>query len=140
MNTTDPNLFPEYNDKETQLFIFKSESKKAKNMIFGIAAVLFISEMLGMMMSSGAMTGELLAAALLFPMIFLGLGLLALKQPMSAIIISVVVFIAILVITYMVAGPRSLVSGLIAKGIIIFCLIGGFRNAKEAEKAKRGMA
>jgi len=140
MNSTDENIISDYYDnyKETQAEIFKIETRKARNMIFTVAAVLLIGDLLGLAIAN-AITYLTLLAALLFPVVFTGLGFFARKQPLLAVILSMIVFAIIIILTFFVMGSVSLISGLVVKAIIVFCLIAGLNNAREAERAKKEM-
>jgi hypothetical protein len=137
MSTPEQNIVSEYYDdyKETQNYIFKTEGRKSRKMIFIVAIVLFTGDMLGLAMAS-AISVQLVLASLLFPVIFLGLGFFAPRHPMMAIIISIIIFAIILILSFLVMGSASIISGLIVKAIIIFCLISGFNSAREAQRAR----
>ena len=124
--------------KQTQAEIFSRESRRVRNSLFWIGSLLFIGDLIGLAITQD-MTGENLIYSLIFPLIFVGLGLLALKQPLLADILGIVVFIGIIILSIVAYGGLGAISGLLVKGLIIYLLLAGFQSAKTAEQAKKEM-
>jgi Ca2+/Na+ antiporter len=143
MNNTDnqPDIVAGYLDdyKQTQKEIFRMDAIKVRNSIFWIAGLLFGSSLLGLA-TSNLITSETILFALIDPAIFVVFGFLAIKQPMIAIILSVLLFVAIIVITISTYGRRAAISGILVKAIIIYFHFAGFKSARTAEKARKETA
>ncbi|MBS1918651.1 MAG: hypothetical protein JST17_00195 [Bacteroidetes bacterium] len=134
------NLFA--NDRDSQMRIFKAESIKTRNFLFGIAILYFLGNALPIIIAGGA--GGTIALSLIVTIIFLGMGLLATTQPYIAAIISAVVIglmLILLIITMTALQGAALVMilpwliFLIAAGLEV----GAFMSAKKAEQARKLM-
>jgi hypothetical protein len=80
---------------------------------------------------------ENLPYLLLFPVLFLGLGLFAHLQPMIAAIGGVLVIVGMTVLNYMASGAISLIAGWLYKVIALSFMIKSIRHAQEAERARK---
>jgi hypothetical protein len=128
-----------YDDyKQTQAEIFQRESKRARNSILTVAILLFASDMLGLAIAN-LITGQTIAYALLFPAIFTAMAFLAIKQPMLAVIIAIIVFAGIIIVSVLAYGGRGAISSIIVKAIIVYFLLAAFQSAKVAERARKEM-
>lgn len=124
------------NYKETQAYIFATDSKKVRNTLIWIGAILFVGDFLALALTD-LISGETILYASVFPVIYILFAFLALKQPRLAIILGFLVFAAIIGITFWAYGSRSLIKGALAKAIILYLLFAGLQSAKTAEQAKR---
>jgi len=73
------------------------------------------------------------------PALFVAVGFFALKQPLAAIIIAMVLYVAIWAITIYIYGGAQVMSGLIVKAITVTALLVGLNNAREAERARKNL-
>ena len=80
---------------------------------------------------------EIFLVSLLISAIFTGLAFLTKQQPMTAIIIALVLFLGIWVLTIVLTGPEQIYRGLLVRAIIVYFLIKGIGHAKEAERLRR---
>ncbi len=127
------------NYKQTQAELILIYSRKTKNAIFAIAGIWLVSELLGLAMAN-AFTTEILLSISLAPAILIAAGFFALKQPLAAIIVAAVVFAGFWILTILVVGGIGAISGLLIKVVIIYFLITGFQNAREANRIKKEIA
>jgi len=137
---TTTNVVTEYYDsyKEVQQDILATETRKTRNTIFGVAALLLGSDLLALFMAN-AVTGTTFLYILVVPAVFAGLGFIALKQPMAAAISALVLFACLWTFTVYVYGGAQVLSGLIVKAIIITLLLLGINHAREAAKARKNL-
>ncbi|MBL7746539.1 MAG: hypothetical protein JNM19_03880, partial [Chitinophagaceae bacterium] len=83
-------IYDGYND--TQQEVLAIEIRKARNKLFTVAAVLLIFNLLAVMIS-GIPISYVIGDILLFPVIFLGLGFLATKEPLVATVLGILIMI-----------------------------------------------
>jgi hypothetical protein len=127
------------NYKQTQAELIVVYSRKTKNAIFAIAGIWLASELLGLVMAN-VFTTEVLLSISIVPAILIAAGFFALKQPLAAIIVAAVVFAGVWILTILVVGGIGAISGLLIKAVIIYFLIVGFQNAREANRIKKEIA
>ena len=123
---------------DTQREILAIETRKTRNKLFFIGAVILLSDLLGHLMAN-ALNATTLLFIVIVPLVFVGLGLLATKEPLLAMILGTAVIVALWVFTYVQFGNRSLISGILVKAVLITLLISGFRNAIEANTVRKEM-
>ncbi len=128
------NYYDDY--KQTQAYIALTESKQVRKSIFIVAALLFASDMLGMAMAN-LITAETILYSAVIPLVLVGIGFLAIKQPLLAIILAALVFAGLIILSIVLFGGVGAISGLLIKAVIIYFLISGFQSAREAERAKK---
>ncbi|HEY5771978.1 MAG TPA: hypothetical protein VIS75_05085 [Chitinophagaceae bacterium] len=121
---------------DTQKEIFAIEKRKTRNKLFIIAAVILISDLLALFMANAFNATTLLAIGIV-PLIFVGLALLATKEPLLAMILGASMIVALWVFLFVQFGNRSLVSGWLVKAVLITLVISGFRNAIEANNVRK---
>lgn len=121
---------------DTQKEILAIETRKTRNKLFIIAAVILISDLLALFMANAFNATTLLAIGIV-PLVFVGLALLATKEPLLAMILGAAVIVALWVFMYVQFGNRSLISGLLVKAVLITLVISGFQNAIEANKIRK---
>ena len=124
------------NYSETQREVYAMEVRKARNALFWVAIILFASELLGLAVTK-TFSMETFLISLIVPAIIVGLGFLAVKEAMTAIIIAAVVILGIWIYSIAVLGGRAAISGWLVKAVIIYFLIAGFQHAKEAMRIKK---
>ncbi|MBN8673049.1 MAG: hypothetical protein J0L56_02880 [Chitinophagales bacterium] len=89
------------------------------------------------MAGSGGFQMEVLLFSLVVSGIFAGLGFLTKKQPMTAIIIALILFLGLWIFTIIVIGPEQIYKGILVRGIIVYFLVTGIKHAKEAERLRK---
>jgi hypothetical protein len=122
--------------REMQAEIFRRASRKTRNSIFVIAAIIFLSDMLGLAIAN-LFTPETFLFILVVPAILTGVGLLARKQPLASSIIAIVIVAGIFIFTIVKYGGMGVIRGALVKVVIIYYLLAGIQSAKTAEKAKK---
>jgi hypothetical protein len=106
--------------------------------MFIIAALLLGGQLMGMLMADVSIAQPLTIISLLvFPVIYAGIGLLAMKDPMIAAIAGAAAFLLILASQFAAAGWPGVISGLIMKAIFVGLILFAFQNAKQARETKK---
>ncbi len=126
------------NYKETQAEIYAMECRRVRNSMFWIAGIILAGDMLAFAIA-GIFTSQLILASLVFPAIFVGIGLLGTKQPMVSAILGTLVFIGLIILLYVVSGQMDGLLGIIMKAVMIYFLFAAFQSARTAEQAKKEM-
>jgi hypothetical protein len=124
------------NYNETQKEVLSIEIHKTRNNLFIAAAILLVSGFLGLAMLSAFNLITVLAVSAI-PVILTGLGFLANKEPLTAIIIAAVVFFGEWIYTIAITGGRGAIMGWLVRAIVIYLLIAGLQHAREAMRIKR---
>lgn len=127
-------IYDGYND--TQREILAIEIRKTRNKLFTIAAVLMIFNLLAVMLS-GVPLSYVIGDILLFPVIFVGLGLLATKEPLVAIALGFLIMIGFWLYIAFALDISFLLKGWLGKAIIIYLLFAGLQNAREAHRIRQ---
>lgn len=131
---TEQGLFDNYT--ETQKEIFAIETRRTRNKLFTLAIIAFASDLLGLLMADFVTFKTLLIISVI-PLLLAGLAFLAQKEPLTAMIIAAVVFLAIWAYTITVTGGKAALTGWLVKAIVVYLLIAGFQSAREAHRIKR---
>lgn len=137
-DTAGESIFENSYYKDVQQDIWQSESRRTLKALMGIGLVLLLGDLVTLMMAN-FLTGATFLYSLVFPAFFAGLGILALRKPQLAMALGLGLFIVIIAITVSVAGGRALIGGFLAKGVIVYLFITGFRHAREAEAARHNL-
>ena len=124
------------NYEETQKEIYAIETRKTRTKLITIAVVIFVFDLLALLMANLVNAGTLITIAVV-PLVMLGLALLANKEPLIAMIIATLIIVGLWVYSFVVIGGRAALYGWLSKAILIYLLIAGFQNAREAQKIKR---
>ncbi|MBI5371902.1 MAG: hypothetical protein HZA79_07735 [Sphingobacteriales bacterium] len=127
-------LFDNY--QETQKEILQIELRKTRNKLFTLSAVVFGSDLLALV-TANALNISTLIVILVIPVLLLGLGFFAGKEPLLSMIIAALVIGGIWVYAAIVTGGMAAISGWLVKAIIVYLVIAGFQNAVEAQKIKK---
>jgi hypothetical protein len=127
-------LFDNY--QETQKEILDIEIKKVRNKLFTLAIIFFISDLLQLIASDLVNPTTILVIAVI-PLLFVGLGFLAIKEPLLAMVLCAVIIGGIWIYVAVVTGGRAALSGLLVKGMVVYLVIAGFQSANEAHKIKK---
>jgi hypothetical protein len=104
--------------------------------LFILAAIFFVSELLGLLVLN-AVFFLAFVVILIVPAIMVGLGFLAIKEPLIAMIIASVIIIGLWIYSIAITGGAAAITGWLVKGAVIYFIISGFRHATEANKIKR---
>jgi hypothetical protein len=136
----DKNAIADYYEGYQKLELGSAEAriKKARNAIFAIAVVFLVSELIGMAAADALTTAGLVITAGIAA-IFVGLGFLTKKQPLTAILIALVLFVGLWILAIIVTGPEQIYKGILVRGIIIYFLVTGIKHAREAERIRKQM-
>src|SRR5258706_14412404 len=112
------------NHIEVQKEVMEIEVRKTRNKLITIAVVIFLFDLLALLIVN-IVTPKTLLIILFIPVIIAGLGLLANKEPMIAMIVSVIIIVGIWVYTIVISKGTAAISGWISKAIIIYLIIAG---------------
>jgi hypothetical protein len=110
--------------------------RKSRNNLLVIAAIFLAIDLLSLVVAD-ALSAVTLLYVIVFPLLFTGLAFLALKSPVVAMVIALVLFVALLIFNSLTSGIASLFGGWMWKCAIIYLLIAGFRHARESEQARK---
>lgn len=135
-NETTPGLFDEYST--TQKEILAMETKKTRNKLFSIAAVIFIADLIALV-SLNAINLTTLLIISVVPVIAIGLAFLSSKEPLLSMIIISVILSAAWIYNFIQMGNESLTQGVLVKLIVIALIFAGFQNAAEAHRIRKEM-
>lgn len=137
-NTGNDEVVSDYyeNYTQTQKEIFAIEIRKTRNTLIIMAIIVFASDLLSLLIAN-ALYVENLLYIIVIPAILVALALLALKEPLLAMIIAVIVVTGIWIYAIVITGGRAAIMGWLIKAIIVYFMIKGFHHAAEANKIKR---
>lgn len=135
-DASSPGLFDK--DIDTLREIFVIESRKTRNKLLTAAIVIAGFDMIAYARAD-LLNLENLFWIVLVPVILVALAFLALKEPMVAILLAMGILAAIWIIIAVTSGLASLLSGWLAKSILIYLLLAGLQNAREAARVKKEM-
>ena len=131
-----PSIFDDPYQKEVLLHQWQTERKGTLQSILIIIGIVLFSDLFALAKADQFNT-ENIMAVLLFPLIFTGLYFYARSQPYAAMLAIIIIFSLAALYTILESGGTYLVSGLIAKALLVYAFIKGYRHAKEARQAKR---
>lgn len=117
----------------------EAQVRKARNALFVVAAITLIVNLF-MLNQSDSLSGFPLILVLVMTATFAGLALLTKKQPFTAIIIALIIYIGLWVLDIVVLGPEYIIRGALLKGIIVYILINALKHAREAERLRKSMS
>lgn len=128
--------------KEQGLEQHRLSVKKARNTLYLVAALVFISEMIGMLMSDEGFTSLVLIISLVEAGIFVALAFWTKWKPYSAVVGGIIAFIGIYTLAFagsLIASDwgsaiQTLLGGFIFKIIVLVTLFQALRNAKAVQK------
>ncbi len=128
------NLFDNYD--EMNRWTYATEIRKVKSRLLTVALILLASDILGLLVAD-MLTFQLFLWSLIVPAIIASLAFLALKEPMSAMIIATVIIAALWIYVVVLTGARGAISGFLVKIVVIYIMVAGFKSALAAQKAKK---
>lgn len=121
---------------EVKKEVLAIETRKAAYKLFSVAGVLLIFNLIAVI-ASGIPLSYVLLDILIFPVVFVGLGLLAFKEPMVATILGMVIIFGLWIYNAVVVDMVTLTQGWLGKAIVIYLLFAGMQNAREAHRVKQ---
>lgn len=124
------------NYTDTQMEIMQIEIRKTRNVLFTLAAIILLSDIIGLA-AADAFSLPAFIIILIIPLLLSGMAFLSLKEPLIAMIVAAVIIAGIWIYTIVITGGRAAIMGWLIKAVIIYFLIAGFRHAAEANKIKR---
>lgn len=127
-------IFDEYAD--TQKEILRIELRKTRNKLITIGVVLLFFSLLALY-TLNALVPEMILRLSIIPLAMFGLALLSLKEPLVAMSIATLIMLAIWGYEISLVGGKALLSGWLGKAGIIYLLLAGFQNAREAHRVKK---
>ncbi|MBL7733787.1 MAG: hypothetical protein JNM88_21630 [Chitinophagaceae bacterium] len=127
-------IYDGYSD--TQKEVLAIETKKTSNKLFIIAGVLLAFNLLAVVVA-GIPLSLVLFEVLTIPFVFIGLGFLALKEPLVAIILGMLVLFGLWIYNAAAVDASTLLQGWFGKAIVIYLLFAGLQNAREAHRIRR---
>ena len=132
-NNDSPGLFDL--EQQTLQEVYVIEKRKVRNKIFAAAAVIFLFDMIALA-ASNMFWPEMIAVTAVVPLLLVGLAFLSMKEPMLAVILSVLLLLGVITLVAIQSGPGSITQGLLGKAIMVSLLLAAFQSAKEAKKVK----
>jgi len=120
--------------KKKKLEEMKSKIRTARNILYGLAILNLIFGLIVSVNSASPAVGVIVSV--ITAGIFFGLGLWCNKNPFAAILTGFFVFITTIVIGA-VADPRTLLSGLVIRILIISAFVYGYKAAKDSQKMEK---
>ncbi len=124
------------NYHETQREIYGMETRKTRNKLFTLAVLIFAIDFIALNMADAVNFQTLLLIAVV-PVLFIGLAFLALKEPLLAMIIGAVIIVGFWVYAAIQSKGLSAISGWFIKAVVVYLIIAGFQNAREAQRIKK---
>jgi hypothetical protein len=124
------------NYHETQKEILAIEIRKTRNKLITVAVVIFAFDLLALMVADALML-QTFIWILIIPALIIGLAFFALKEPLAAMIIAAAIIVGLWIYSIVLTGGLAAVSGWLGKAVIIYLLIAGFQNAREATRIKK---
>jgi len=135
---TASDIFGNLHSDERQMYDYGV--RKIRKALFIAGGLMLVSDIIGLaQFSSGATSAQLWIAVgvtLFFVSIFVLLGLWATKQPFTALVLGLAVFLGIQVLAA-AANPASIFQGLLVKAIIIISLAFWIKQARHLQKMRR---
>ncbi len=122
--------------QDTQKEILAIEIRKTRNKLFTIAAVIFLFDLLALL-AVDLVTADTILYIAVVPAVLVGLAFLALKEPMLAMVIAAIIIVGIWIYIIAITDGGGAVSGWLGKAILVYLLIAGFQNAREAHRIKK---
>jgi hypothetical protein len=137
---SNPEIVSDYyeNYTQTQREIMVIETRKTRNNLFTIAAIVFAGDLLVLLaMPDKTYFLAGLLIILIVPGIITALAFLAIKEPIIAMIVTAFIIGGIWTYTIIATGGKAAIMGWLVKAVIIYFIISGFRHAAEANRIKK---
>lgn len=124
------------NYHETQKEVMAIEIRKTRNKLFTLAIFLFCVSMVALFQMD-AVTFQNVLIVSIEPILFLGMGLLAIKEPMVAMLITAIIIGGLWIYSAVQTNGVSLISGWILKVVVVYLVIAGIQHAREAQRIRK---
>jgi len=124
------------NYHETQKEIYDMETRKTRNKLFTLAVLIFAMDFIALNIINAVNFQTLIIIAIV-PVLFIGLAFLAFKEPLMSMIIATVVIVGFWAYAAIQSEGRSAISGWLIKAVVVYLIIAGFQNAREAQRIKK---
>jgi hypothetical protein len=137
-NDAEKDVISDYYQGYQQLELESAETqvRKARNALFVVAGLTLVVNLI-QLASMDQLTTIPVILVIVVTAIFAGLALLTKKQPFTAIIIGLVVYVSLWILDIVVLGTEEIAKGFIFKAAIIYFLITGLKHARQAEKLRK---
>ncbi|MDP4264704.1 MAG: hypothetical protein Q8941_19410 [Bacteroidota bacterium] len=137
-NDTEKDIISDYYQgyQELELQSAETQVKKARNALFVVAGLTLVVNLV-LLGNQDQLDSFQLVFVLVLTAIFTGLGFLTKKQPFTAIIIGLVIYVGLWILDIIVLGSEQLIRGFLFKAIIIYFLARGLKHAREAERLRK---
>jgi len=132
-----PGLFDNFSDTAKEIFAI--ETKKTRKSLLVCAVVILLLDAISLAIQ-GILFTENFLIILVVPLLFTSLAFLAMREPMVSIVLASIIMAAVWTYTIVIWGAMAVLSGWLAKAVIIYQLIAGFQHAREAQRAKKEIA
>ncbi|HTD94851.1 MAG TPA: hypothetical protein VK644_13595 [Chitinophagaceae bacterium] len=135
-SSTEPvsDLFDSYQSTQTE--IYEIMIRKSRKSLFAIAAVIFVSDLLGLAMAN-LITLQTMLVIMIIPALIVGLGFLVAKQPLVSMILTAIVVLAVWIYSIVLLGAQAALMGWLIKAVIVYLMIAGFGHATEANRIRK---
>jgi len=124
--------------RQRQKAILDFETKKTSRMLFTIAAVALVSNLLALLVIKIPIK-EVITDLMVIPLIVALFAFIALKEPLVAALLTMFLFFGVWIYNYTLVGQKAIIQGWLVKFVILALLIGCIRHARLANKIKREM-
>lgn len=122
--------------QQLELQSAETEIRKARNALLVVAVLTLILNLI-VLGQADALSGTPLLITIGVSAIFAGLAFWTKRQPLSAIIVALVLYVGLWIFDIAVLGPERLIKGIIFKAIIIYFLVRAIKPARDAERLKK---
>lgn len=127
-------VYDNYTDTQKEIMLI--EIRKTRNVLFTLAAIIFVSDIIGLAIAD-ALYLQAFIIILIIPLLLTGMAFLSLKEPLIAMIVAAVVIAGIWIYTIIITSGGAALTGWLVKAVTIYLIIAGFRHAAEANKIKK---
>lgn len=125
--------------QQLELQSAETEIRKARNALLVVAALTLILNLI-VLGQADALSGTPLLITIGVSAIFAGLAFWTKQQPLSAIIVALVLYVGLWIFDIAVLGPERLIKGIIFKAIIIYFLVRAIKPARYAERLRKELS
>ena len=123
--------------KKLEIEGYETGIKKARNALFVTAGLFLVGEIINIVGSGLTLTPLAIIIIAVEVGFFVALGFWTKTQPLTAIIIGLIVFVGLWILTRIVSDETAIYKGIIVKIIIIVTLVNAIKPAKAWHDAKK---
>lgn len=124
------------NYDQTQREIYAIEVGKLAVKLFSMAAIVFVSDLLGLVILR-SVNGASLLIILVVPVLLTALGFLCRKEPLLSMILCALAFVGVWGYSFYMVGGAFLFKGWLIKALLIYMIFAGFQNATVAQRIRK---